>query len=64
MENNLVIKSTNNKENAYYTGEWDTIDIDKKEKRIDILLDNYIIDSYAYYKVKEINLNGNKINIL
>ena len=64
MENNLVIVSANNKENTYYTGEWNSIDINKKEKRINILLDDNVIDSYVFTRVKEINLNGNRINIV
>ena len=61
MENNLVITSTNNKENTYYTGEWDSIDINLK--RINILLNDNVIDSYLYHRVKGINLNGYMINI-
>ena len=61
MENNLVITSTNNKENTYYTGEWDSIDINLK--RINILLNDNVIDSYLYNRVKGINLNGYMINI-
>lgn len=61
MENNLVITSTNNKENTYYIGEWDSIDINLK--RINILLNNNVIDSYLYNRVKGISLNGYMINI-
>lgn len=61
MENNLVITSTNNKENTYYTGEWDSIDINLK--RINILLNDNVIDSYLYNRVKRISLNGYMINI-